>query len=233
MIRQNVIGLIGGMSWESSAVYYRLLNEGIRSRLGGLHSVDCILRSLDFSLIEKMQAQGDWTGAASLLAKEAKSIEDFGAQGLVLCTNTMHKVAAAIQSACQIPFLHIADAVGKALVRANVGQVLLTGTRFTMEEGFYRDYLQTGFDLRVSVPSTSERQEINRIIYQELCLGQTREESKHFFCDVISKAANHGDQGVILGCTELQMLTGHATTAIPIFDSTSLHVEHILDWMLD
>ncbi|MCB0386006.1 MAG: aspartate/glutamate racemase family protein [Bdellovibrionales bacterium] len=232
MIQQKVIGLIGGMSWESTAVYYHLLNQGIKERLGGLHSADCIVRSLDFSTIERLQQQGAWTAAAELLSREGKKLEAFGAQALVLCTNTMHKVAHTIQGSCHIPLLHIADGVGRALVHCGIRQVLLTGTRFTMEDSFYCEYLTENYDLVVSTPREDHRQEVNRIIYEELCRGEVREDSRKFFVNVISAGAENGDQGVILGCTELQMLTAAIAPPIPAFDSTALHVQSILDWSL-
>jgi aspartate racemase len=229
----TTIGLIGGMSWESTAVYYRLLNEGVRARLGGLHSADVLLHSLDFSPIAEMQAKGDWDAAGDVLAGSARRLERAGAGCIVLCTNTMHKLADRITGATLVPFLHLADVTARAIRLSASRRPLLLATRFTMEQAFYRDRL-SAHGVEALVPGEAERAEIHRIIYEELCRGEIRPGSKARYLAIIADAAaTHGADGVILGCTEIGLLISQADTALPVFDTTALHVAAALDFALD
>lgn len=228
----RTIGLIGGMSWESSAIYYRLLNQQIKQRLGGLHSAQCLLYSVDFADIEQRQRDGDWQGAGTILADAARALEKGGAEALVLCTNTMHKVADAITAAVDIPLLHIVDATAQAIAQANCRRVLLLATRFTMEQAFYRDRMQQQFGIDLIIPDPDEREQIHRIIYQELCLGQVLPASRQRYLDIIHRHVSDGADGVILGCTEITMLINAGDTGIPQFDSTALHAAAAVDWAL-
>ncbi len=231
MSEQRLIGLIGGMSWESSAEYYRLANEIVRERLGGLHSARCLLASVDFAEIERMQVAGQWTEAGELLAEVACGLEAAGAEVVLLCTNTMHKVADQIEDAISIPFLHLAETTASAVTAAGLSTVGLLGTAFTMEQSFYRDRLR-GQGLTVLVPSADDRAEVHRIIYEELCLGVVRDASRDIYRGVISRLAADGAQGVILGCTEIELLISAADSPVPVFPSTRLHVETALNWSL-
>jgi aspartate racemase len=228
----RTLGLIGGMSWESSAIYYRLLNEQVRSRLGGLHSAQCLLYSVDFADIERRQRDGDWDGAGRILADAARALERGGAEALILCTNTMHKVADHITAAVSIPLLHIVDATAEAIQAAGLQRVLLLATRFTMEQAFYRDRMSQQFGIELLVPDESERADIHRIIYQELCLGQILPASRQRYLAIIERHAALGALGVILGCTEITMLINPSDTALPQFDSTALHAANAVDWAL-
>lgn len=218
------IGLLGGMSWESSALYYAIINEGVKEQLGGLHSARCVLGSVDFAEVERMQSAGDWEAAGALLAAEAAALERAGAELLVLCTNTMHKVAGAIEDAVDIPLLHLADVTAQAVIGAGVRTVALLGTRFTMEEDFYRDRL-TSHGLQVLVPDSDGRAMVNRVIYEELVLGVVRDASRDAFRRVITDLASHGAEGVILGCTEIELLIGPQDSPLPTFPTTRLHAE--------
>ncbi|CAN7148469.1 aspartate/glutamate racemase family protein [Bosea sp. LjRoot9] len=224
----TTIGLIGGMSWESTAVYYRLLNEGVRARLGGLHSADIMLHSLDFGPIAEMQARGDWEAAGDVLADSARRLEQAGAGCIVLCTNTMHKLADRITGATRVPFLHLADVTAKAIKRSPSRRPLLLATRFTMEQDFYRDRLRA-FGVDAMVPDAAQRGDVHRIIYEELCRGVIEPASKARYLDIVAEAAGQGADGVILGCTEITLLVSQADFAIPVFDTTALHVEAALD----
>jgi aspartate racemase len=224
----TTIGLIGGMSWESTAVYYRLLNEGVRARLGGLHSADIMLHSLDFAPIAEMQARGDWEAAGDVLADSARRLEQAGAGCIVLCTNTMHKLADRITGATRVPFLHLADVTAKAIKRSPSRRPLLLATRFTMEQDFYRDRLRA-FGVDAMVPDAAQRNDVHRIIYEELCRGVIEPASKARYLDIVAEAAGQGADGVILGCTEITLLVSEADFAIPVFDTTALHVEAALD----
>lgn len=226
------IGLLGGMSWESTAVYYRLLNEGVKQRLGGLHSADILLHSVDFAPLEALQHAGDWEEIGRILTGHAQRLEAGGAEGLLICTNTMHKAAPDIASRLGIPLLHIADATGEALTAAGAGRVGLLGTRFTMEEGFYRERLERDYGLEVLLPDAVERELVHRVIYDELCLGVVRETSREAYLAVIEHLAAAGADGVILGCTEIAMLVGGHEAAVPLFDTTRIHAGKALDWML-
>ncbi|SFI27431.1 aspartate racemase [Bosea sp. OK403] len=228
----TTIGLIGGMSWESTAVYYRLLNEGVRARLGGLHSADIMLHSLDFGPIAEMQARGDWEAAGDVLADSARRLEQAGAGCIVLCTNTMHKLADRITGATRVPFLHLADVTAKAIKRSPSRRPLLLATRFTMEQDFYRDRLRA-FGVDAMVPDAAQRGDVHRIIYEELCRGVIEPASKARYLDIVAEAAGQGADGVILGCTEITLLVSQADFAIPVFDTTVLHVEAALDALVE
>jgi aspartate racemase len=216
--------MLGGMSWESTAAYYRLANELVRERLGGLHSARLVLASVDFAEIERLQVAGEWERAGRILADEAARLEAAGAELLVLCTNTMHKVADQVQAAVGIPLLHLADTTAAAVREARISTVGLLATRFTMEEAFYRDRL-AGSGLRVLVPDAADRDEVHRIIYEELCLGVVRDESRDTLRQVIERLVAAGAEGVVLGCTEIELLVGPADSAVPVFPTTRLHVE--------
>jgi len=224
------IGLIGGMSWESSIEYYRLLNEGVRARLGGLHSAKCILYSVDFAEIEKLQRSGNWTAASEVLLTAARKLEQSGAGVILLCTNTMHKLADAIQAGIGIPLLHIADATGKKVKEAGIQQVGLLGTRFTMEEGFYRDRLKDQFGLNVIIPNQEDRVAVHRIIFEELCVGKIRQESKAQAIGIVERMVQRGSEAIILGCTELGLLLDNGDNQVPLFDTTHIHASAGLDY---
>jgi aspartate racemase len=223
--------MIGGMSWESSAEYYRLANELVRERLGGLHSARLVLASVDFAEIEHLQVTGQWGTAGELLAGVAKQVEAAGAELLVLCSNTMHKVAEQIQAAVSIPLVHLADATAAAVQRTGLTIVGLLGTAFTMEQSFYRDRL-AGHGLTVLVPPADDRAEVHRIIYEELCLGEVREISRQVYRDVITRLAQAGAEGVVLGCTEIELLIGPEDSRVPVFPTTRLHVEAAIEQSL-
>ena len=216
------IGLIGGMSWESTALYYRLINLAVQQQLGGLHSAKLVLLSVDFHDVEVLQRAGDWAGAGALLANAARSLEAAGADFLVLCTNTMHIVAPAISEAVHIPLLHIADPTAQAIQQAGHTRIGLLGTRFTMEQSFYIDRLkQQG--LEVLLPAREDRDTVHRIIFEELCLGQTLEVSRQHYRRIMAKLVEQGAQAIILGCTEITLLVGAADASVPLFDTTALH----------
>ena len=228
----RVIGLLGGMSWESSAEYYRLANELVRERLGGLHSARLVLASVDFADVERLQVAGRWEDAGQLLAAVAQGVEAAGAELLLLCTNTMHKVADQVQAAVSIPLLHLADATAAAVRRDGVGTIGLLGTAFTMEQEFYRDRL-AGHGLTVLVPEADDRAEVHRVIYDELCLGLVREASRQAYRDVIARLVAAGAEGIILGCTEIELLIGAADSPVPVYPTTRLHVEAAVTAALD
>lgn len=217
------IGLIGGMSWESSLLYYKLINEGIRAKLGGFNSADCIMHSVNFADIEAMQKSGRWDDAADLLAQSAQHLYRGGAACVVLCTNTMHKVADAIQNAVPIPFLHIADATADAIRLSGYTHVGLLGTRFTMDETFYSGRLTDKYGLTVLLPDADGRQVVNRVIFDELVHGIIRDDSREAYIRQIEQLAQNGAQAVILGCTEIGMLIHPEHSPIPTFDTTVLH----------
>lgn len=219
----KTIGLIGGMSWESTVPYYRQINETVKEHLGGLHSAKVILYSVDFHEIELLQRSGDWAAAGALLADASRALEAAGAELLVLCTNTMHKVAADIESAVTIPLFHIADPTAKAIKDSGHSVVGLLGTRFTMEQAFYRDRLIERHGLRVLVPDEGDMEIIHNIIFEELCLGIVRAESRREFQRIISGLAGAGAEAVILGCTEIALLIGPEDADIPLFDTAAIH----------
>jgi aspartate racemase len=228
----KVIGLIGGMSWESTVPYYREINLTIKERLGGLHSARIILYSVDFHEIERLQQSGDWAAAGLLLAGVAQAVEKAGADVLVLCTNTMHRVAPAVEAAVTIPFLHIADATAAEIRAAGVSTVGLLGTRFTMEQGFYKDRLHHDFGLRVLIPGDQDRQIVHRIIYDELCLGHIMDESRAHYRRIMADLVSQGAEAIILGCTEISLLVGPADSVVPLFDTTSIHARKAAEWAL-
>ncbi|MGH2991237.1 MAG: aspartate/glutamate racemase family protein [Solirubrobacterales bacterium] len=217
------IGLIGGMSWESSAEYYRLINEDVRARLGGMHSAACVLYSFDFAEVEALQRAGDWERAGGLLADAAGALERAGAGLLVLCTNTMHRLAPEVEAAAEIPLVHIADPTAEAALAAETETVGLVGTRYTMEGEFYRRRLEERHGLRVLIPDEPDRSAIHEIIYDELVVGQLREESRRRYAIAIEDLIGRGAQAIILGCTEIGLLVGPEDASVPILDTTILH----------
>jgi amino-acid racemase len=219
----KTIGLIGGMSWESSAEYYRLINQETKRRLGGHHNARSLMLTVDFAEIEHLQHAGDWDALGGMLGDAARQLERGGADFVVLCTNTMHKLADCITTAVRIPLLHIADAVGSAIQSAGCQRVALLGTRFTMEEPFYADRMRREFGIDNIIPDAKERQAIHDVIYNELCHGIIREESRAGFRGIIDRLRERGAEGVILGCTEIPLLISQADSTLPVFDSTAIH----------
>ena len=228
----KTIGLLGGMSWESSAEYYRILNQTVKARLGGLHSASCLLYSVDFAEIEALQRSGDWENLTHTMIEAAQRLENAGADCLLVCTNTMHRMAPEIEDVLQIPLLHIADAAGDAIAARGIKTVGLLGTRFTMEGDFYRKRLEEKFDLEVLIPNDAERDIVHRVIYNELVKGEIREASRQAYLVVVDGLQSRGAEGVILGCTEIPPLVRQADTQLPLFDTTRLHAEAAVDWAL-
>lgn len=228
----KTIGLLGGMSWESTLGYYRAINEGVRNSLGGLHSAKIAMYSVDFEPIEQLQHAGDWQGAATILAEAAKKVESAGADFLLICTNTMHKVAPAVASAIQIPLLHIADATAEKLVDQGIKSVGLLGTAFTMGQDFYQGRLTDNYALDVLVPGEEDRELVHRVIYQELCLGKIESRSKTEYLRIIDAMAASGAEGVILGCTEIGLLVSQADTEVKLYDTTAIHAEKAVAYAL-
>lgn len=227
------IGMLGGMSWESSATYYKLLNEEIKKRLGGLHSAKIILSSVDFEEIEKFQHSSLWDETAEILSNEAKAIESAKADFLIICTNTMHKVVPQIEEKISIPILHIADSTGKALKKDGIKKVALLGTKFTMREDFYKNRIEEKFEIEVIIPNEEEQNIIHEVIYKELCLGKCIKISRNKYIKIIKRLEEeHECEGVILGCTEISMLIKQGYVDIPIYDTTSLHVLDAVDFAL-
>ena len=220
----KTIGLLGGMSWESSVEYERLINTEVRRRLGGTHSADLLIRSYDFATVEELQERDDWDAAAELLATDAARLEAAGAELVVLCTNTMHRVAPAIEAAITVPFLHIADATAVAIQQAGLQRVALLGTRYTMEQAFYRGRLAArGLDIRI--PDEAERDMVHAVIFDELVRGEVREESRRRYLTVIERMVAAGAEGVIAGCTEIELLVPPAAVPYPYFPTTALHAQ--------
>ena len=232
MVDMKTIGLIGGMSWESSAEYYRIINERVRASLGGLHSARVLMLSVDFATIETMQKTGRWDDAASELAAAARALELAGADCIVLCTNTMHKVADAIAGAVRIPFLHITDATATVIEAAGIRRVGLLGTRFTMEEDFYLKRLAGQAQVEVLVPNAADRAVVDRIIFEELCLGRVLDDSRAEYLRIIAELIARGADGIVLGCTEIMMLVGSSQVGVPLFDTTTLHANAAVDFAL-
>jgi aspartate racemase len=228
----KTIGLIGGMSWESSTEYYRIINETTKAKLGGLHSAKCILYSVDFAEIELLQQQGRWQEAAQALIDAAKSVEDGGADFVVLCTNTMHKVASDIQAHINIPFLHIADATARQVKYSGINKVGLLGTRFTMEEDFYKSRLTQKYGLDVIIPNAKGREIVHRVIYDELVVGEIRQDSKERYIDIIQQLIEGGAEGIILGCTEIGLLVRDGDCRVPLFDTTKIHAVAAVEYAL-
>jgi aspartate racemase len=228
----KTVGLLGGMSWESTVPYYRTINRVVGKRLGGLHSARIVLYSVDFQPIETLQHAGDWDAAAHILVDAARRLEAAGADFLVLCTNTMHRVAPQLEAAIGIPLLHVADAAAEAIRARHIRTVGLLGTRFTMEEEFYRGRLELLHGLAVLVPDTADRQEVHRVIYDELCRGEVRDESRERLVGIIEELAAGGAEGVILGCTEIGLLVGPEDSPVPVFDTAEIHAVRAAEWAL-
>ena len=226
----KTIGLLGGMSWESTLGYYRAINEGVKRILGGLHSAKIVMYSVDFEPIEKLQHAGNWEGTARILSEAAQRIQAAGADFLLICTNTMHKVAPEIEAAIQIPLLHIADATAEILVNGGINSVGLLGTAFTMEQEFYKGRLINNYGLQVLVPNEDDRQIVHRIIYQELCLGKIESNSKAEYLRIIDTLAAQGAEAVILGCTEIGMLVNQTDTDVRLLDTTAIHAEKAVEY---
>jgi aspartate racemase len=228
----KTLGLLGGMSWESTVPYYRIINETVRERRGGLHSARLILYSVDFHDIERRQQAGAWDEAGTILADAARALEVAGAEGLALCTNTMHKVAPAIESAVDIPLLHIADPTAAAVKQAGIRTVGLLGTRFTMEQDFYRSRLTARHGLTVIIPDPADRAIVHRVIDEELCQGDLRAESRAQYREILQRLVEAGAEGIILGCTEIALLVGPEDTPVLLFDTTALHARAAAAWAL-
>ena len=229
--KQRTLGIIGGMSWESTESYYRLINEGIKAELGSLHSADLLIHSVDFAPIGELQAQGAWDEMGAILANSGKRLQAAGAQGLLIATNTMHKVIDDVQAATNLPIIHIADATAKAIQAQGLTKIALLGTQFTMTQDFYKQRLiDTG--LQVLIPENDARAEVHRIIYDELCQGQFLDSSRQYYSQVIKDLANEGAEGVILGCTEIGLLIQQADSPIAVFDTTAIHAAAAVDFLL-
>lgn len=229
----KVIGLIGGMSWESSAQYYRIINQQVRARLGGAHSARSLMWSMDFGEIERLQHAGRWDELQNLLLDAAHKLERGGADLIVICTNTMHRMFEAIEAAVGIPVLHIADPTGQKIVQAGLGKVGLLGTAFTMEHDFYKGRLTRQFGLQVLTPDEADRQSVHRIIYEELVAGEIRDESRAIYQAVIARLVACGAEAIILGCTEIMLLISQTDSSVPVFDTTELHALAAVEWALN
>ncbi|AGE78041.1 TPA: aspartate/glutamate racemase family protein [Bacillus thuringiensis] len=228
----KTIGLIGGMSWESTSEYYRIINEEIKERLGGLHSAKCLINSVDFEEIERCQSSGDWDGAGEILGNAAYSLQKGGADFIIICTNTMHKVVGKIKAKIDIPVLHIADATAKEIKRKDIQKVGLLGTKYTMEQDFYKSRIEEN-NIKVIVPSEKNRKEINKVIYTELCLGKIVSQSREYYKRGIEELVQKGAQGIILGCTEIGLLIKQENVSVPIFDTTHIHAIEAVKVALD
>ena len=228
----KTIGLIGGMSWESSLEYYRIINEQVKARLGGLHSADCLMYSFDFAMIEVLQASGDWEAAAAEMVKAAQRLARGGADCIVICTNTMHKLADAVQAQVDLPLIHIADPTAAAIKAQSITHIGLLGTRFTMEQDFYKGRLQNVHALTVYIPDDEGRKIVHDVIYNELVLGDIRDASRAQYVEQINALAAQGANGVILGCTEIGLLIKPEDSPIPTFDTTLLHAQAAVDFAL-
>lgn len=227
----KIVGLIGGMSWESSVSYYRIINEEVKLRLGGLHSAKCILYSVDFEEIEMLQKAGDWNQAGGILSEAAQSLEAAGASFIIICTNTMYKVANQIQSKINIPLLHIADLTANKVLGEGIRTIGLLGTRYTMEQDFYKSRLEAK-GIKVLIPEKDDREIVNKVIYEELCLGEINVSSQKEFKRIIEELIQHGAEGVILGCTEIGLLVGNKDSTVPLFDTTEIHAKGAVDYAL-
>ncbi|MHB8404103.1 MAG: aspartate/glutamate racemase family protein [Gammaproteobacteria bacterium] len=228
----KTLGLIGGMSWESTAHYYTRINQLVAQRLGGLHSAQLLLYSIEFDALQKLQHADNWQGAARLLVDAARRLERAGADGLVICANTMHRVAPEIEAAVQLPLIHVTDATAQAIKHKGLQTVALLGTRFTMENDFYRERLQRRHGLRVSIPDEAERRTLHRIIFEELCKGEVRPDSREIFYGIIARLGAAGAEGAILGCTEFTLFGVAEKSAIPLFDTTEIHARAAVAWAL-
>ena len=225
----KTIGLIGGMSWESSAEYYRLINQQVKAKLGGLHSAKILMFSLDFAEIEKLQSQGKWDQAGEILIRAAQGLEKGGADFILICTNTMHKLAGDIQQNISIPLLHIADATGLEIKKTTIKKIGLLGTKFTMEQDFYKGRLKDQFGFEVLIPDAADRQMVHDVIYRELCLGTIQSASKEKYKKIIDRLVAKGAEGVILGCTEISLLINQKDSLVPLFDTTKIHAAAAVD----
>jgi len=225
----KTIGLIGGMSWESTEAYYRLINAGVKSQLGGFHSAKIVLYSVDFAEIESLQMAEKWTELAEILCQAAVNVESAGADFLLICTNTMHRIAEQVEQSVNIPLLHIADATAEALKKCGVSKVGLLGTAFTMEQQFYKGRLQDEHQIQVLVPNEFDRKVVHDVIYQELCKGDIKPKSKSAYLDIIERLQADGAEAVILGCTEIGNLVKQLDTPVPLFDTTQIHAEYAID----
>ena len=228
----KTIGMIGGMSWESSIEYYRIVNEAAREKLGGLHSAKSIMYSVDFAEIEILQSEGRWDEATQVMVEAAQRVEAGGADFLIICTNTMHKMADEVEKAIHIPLLHIADATARAIKAQGLGKVGLLGTKFTMEEDFYRGRLVGRHDLEVLIPEAEDREIVHRVIYDELVLGMIKPESRKQYKQIIEKLIAAGAQGIILGCTEIGLLVKNEDSRVPLFDTTIIHAITAVEYAL-
>ena len=229
----KTVGILGGMSWESTAEYYRIINEEVKNRLGGLHSAEMIIYSFDFNEIERLQHAGDWGGLTDKMIDGARRLEKAGADFLVIATNTMHKMASEVESAITIPLLHIADATAEEIINSGFSKVGLLGTRFTMEEKFYRHRLEEKHGLEVVIPPIDDREIVHRIIYDELCKGKIIDSSKHEYHRIVDELSEQGAQGIILGCTEIGLLIKREETEVPFFDTAEIHAKKAVDWALE
>ncbi|MCJ2181181.1 aspartate/glutamate racemase family protein [Novosphingobium sp. 1949] len=227
----RMIGLLGGMSWESSAQYYRLINEGVRDRTGPTVSAPCLLWSFDFAEIEALQASGDWDALTGRMVEAARRLEAAGAQGLAICTNTMHRMAGEVEQAVAIPLVHIADPAARAIRAAGLTRVGLLGTAFTMEQDFYRGRLES-HGLEVRVPGAADRAVVHRVIYEELVAGRIEPASRALYREVIARLVEQGCEAIVLGCTEIMLLVGPRDSAVPLFDTTALHAQALVDFVL-
>lgn len=225
----KTLGLLGGMSWESTSSYYQLLNQGVQQKLGGLHSAKICLHSFDFAEIEALQMRGAWYESGQLMLKAAQNLEKAGAEGLLICTNTMHKLAEVVQQGIAIPLIHIADSTAKQLIKDGIQHVGLLGTKFTMEEDFYTSRLEQS-GLKVYLPDQQGREVIHRVIYDELCLGQTRDESRKQYVEIVQKLKASGAEAVILGCTEIALLLKPDDVDVPLYDTTAIHAQAAVDF---
>lgn len=228
----KTIGLIGGMSWESSLEYYRIVNETVKEKLGGLHSCKCLMYSVDFGVIEALQHQNKWDELTKLMIEAAQNLKHGGADFIVICTNTMHKMAPEIEHATGLNVLHIADVTGAAISKDQIQKVGLLGTRFTMEGDFYKKRLKDNYDIEVIIPEDADRQIIHDIIYNELCLGIIKDDSRQKYIDIINKLCANGAEGIILGCTEIPLLIKQSDVLIPVYDTTKIHAESAVDFAL-
>ena len=228
----KTIGLIGGMSWESSLEYYRIVNETVKEKLGGLHSCKCLMYSVDFGVIEALQHQNKWDELTKLMIEAAQNLKHGGADFIVICTNTMHKMAPEIEHATGLNVLHIADVTGAAISKDQIQKVGLLGTRFTMEGDFYKKRLKDNYDIEVIIPEDADRQIIHDIIYNELCLGIIKDDSRQRYIDIINKLCANGAEGIILGCTEIPLLIKQSDVLIPVYDTTKIHAESAVEFAL-
>ncbi|MFA1712595.1 aspartate/glutamate racemase family protein [Peribacillus frigoritolerans] len=228
----KTIGLIGGMSWESSLEYYRIINEEVKAKLGGLHSAKCILYSVDFEEIERCQAEGDWESSGKLLGDAALSLEKAGAEMILICTNTMHKVIGYIEEKVSLPILHIADSTAKQIQKSKISTVGLLGTKYTMEQDFYKTRIETN-GIKVLIPNEEDRKVINKVIYEELCLGEIQQSSREYYKKVIKGLVDDGAEGIILGCTEIGLLVKPEDSEVPLFDTAVIHAIESVNMALE